>query len=104
MLVGMLQYQDGKFCTFRNPGPARAGLLFFLSEAGQPSQSRLPSSAWWREGGTFRKCSHIMTVKAYVKRIHDILNDGVGSSVHQGNACLSEEPCAGGGAGEDDEG
>ena len=45
-----------------------------------------------------------MTVKAYVKRIHDILNDGVGSSVHQGNAGLSEEPCVAGGAGEDYEG
>ena len=45
-----------------------------------------------------------MTVKTYVERIHNILNDGVGSGVHHGNAGLSEEPSAAGGAGEDDEG
>ena len=46
----------------------------------------------------------MITTKAYVKRIHNILDDGVGSGIHQGNAGLSEEPCAAGRAGEDDEG
>ena len=45
----------------------------------------------------------MMTVKVYVKRIQDIITGGVGSGVHQGNAGLSEEPCAAEGAGEDNE-